>query len=65
MIKIFLIVYNASGLMIDSLATSSIGKCMELSAKMQMFEFSVPASERFSYDCKPLKNKPIVVVMNE
>lgn len=59
MMKVFLIVYNASGLMIDTLATPSLDRCMELSARMMMLDFSVPKSQRFHYDCKSsFKKKP-------
>lgn len=63
MIKIFLVVYNASGLMIDTLATPSLGKCMELSARMKMLDFSIPTSERFHYDCKPMSRKLTITAM--
>lgn len=52
MLKVFLIVYGTSGTMIDRLPTPSMSKCLELSARMTMLDFSVPASERLSYNCK-------------
>lgn len=52
MIKVLLIIYNSSGIMIDRLVTPSFDKCAEISARMQMIDFSVPPTERFRYSCE-------------
>lgn len=51
MLKVMLIVYSSSGF-VDQLATPSMSKCMELLARMKMIDFSLPVSERLSYECK-------------
>lgn len=60
MLKVFLVIYNSSGMMVDGLVLPSMDKCMELSARMKMIDFSIPAPDRFSYNCKYLNKKPII-----
>jgi len=59
MIKVFLIVYSYHGIIIDTLPTASFNRCFELSARLTMIDFMVPAQERFRYDCKSATRKMI------